>query len=56
MLRFIGKRLLQAIFVIVGISIIIFVLSRIVPGDPAKLALGPRATEAALDALRQEMY
>jgi len=56
MLRFIGKRLLQGVFVIIGVSIMIFVLSRIVPGDPAKLALGPRATEAALDALRQEMY
>lgn len=56
MLRFIGKRILQGIFVIIGVSILIFVLSRIVPGDPAKLALGPRATEAALDTLRHEMY
>jgi len=56
MLSFIGKRLFQGLFVIIGISILIFVLSRIVPGDPARMALGPSAPQFAVDALRRQMY
>lgn len=50
------KRLLQGIFVLFGVSILIFTLSRIVPGDPGRLALGPRATQEAVDALNRELY
>lgn len=35
---------------------LIFFISRIIPGDPARLALGPRATQAAVDNLREEMH
>ncbi|HYE81083.1 MAG TPA: ABC transporter permease [Clostridia bacterium] len=56
MLKFITKRLFQGLFVIIGISILIFVLSRIVPGDPARMSLGPRAPQFAVDELRREMY
>jgi len=56
MLRYLIKRLFQGVFVIVGISIFIFILSRIVPGDPARMALGPRATEESVQQLREEMY
>ncbi|KUK10032.1 MAG: Binding-protein-dependent transport systems inner membrane component [Clostridia bacterium 41_269] len=50
------KRLLYSIFVLVGLSIVIFVIARVVPGDPARLALGPRAPQFAVDALREEMH
>lgn len=56
MARYILKRLLQGIFVIFGVSIMIFLLSRVVPGDPGRLALGPRATQEAVDALNKELY
>lgn len=56
MQSFILKRLFQGIFVIIGVSILIFILARVVPGDPARLSLGPRASEAAVEELRQEMY
>lgn len=56
MLSFIIKRILQGVFVIVGISIVIFIISRIVPGDPARMALGPRAPQFAVDELKKEMY
>ncbi len=56
MLRFLARRLLQGIFVIFGLSIFIFVISRVIPGDPARLSLGPRATEAAVEELRNEMH
>ncbi|ABO50091.1 binding-protein-dependent transport systems inner membrane component [Desulforamulus reducens MI-1] len=53
---FLMKRLMLSIFVIVGLSIVIFVISRVVPGDPARMALGSKAPQFAVDALRQEMY
>lgn len=37
------------------LSLMIFVLARVVPGDPARIALGPSATQAQVDAMRQEM-
>lgn len=56
MARYILKRLFQGVFVIICVSIFMFILSRIVPGDPGRLALGPRATQEAVDALNKELY
>lgn len=56
MARYILKRLLLGIFVLFGVSVFIFVLSRVVPGDPGRLALGPRATQEAVDALNKQLY
>ena len=55
-LRYILKRLLQGVFVLIGVSIVIFCLSRIIPGDPARLALGQHATQEAVDNLSKQMY
>jgi peptide/nickel transport system permease protein len=41
--------------VMLGISIIVFVLARVIPGDPVRLALGEAATAQSIDALRHEM-
>ena len=56
MFRFLAKRLIYSIFVILGVSILIFLLARIVPGDPARLALGEMASQKAVEALRTEMH
>ena len=37
---FILRRLLLAILVLIGLSMVIFIIARVVPGDPARLALG----------------
>ena len=50
------KRLLWSIFVLLGLSIIIFCILRIVPGDPARVALGPRASEETVEEYREEMH
>lgn len=50
------KRLLWSIFVLLGLSIIIFCILRIVPGDPARVALGPRASEETVEQYREEMH
>jgi peptide/nickel transport system permease protein len=49
------RRLVGFAGVMLVLSIIIFALARIVPGDPARIALGPSATQAQVDAMRQEM-
>lgn len=42
-------------FVLFGLAVVIFVIARIVPGDPARIALGPLATPAQVAQLRGEM-
>jgi len=41
--------------VLLGLSVLIFVISRVAPGDPARIALGPRAPESVVQALREKM-
>lgn len=53
MTRFIVHRLISSIPVLFGIITSVFVLARIIPGDPCKAALGERATDAACDAFAQ---
>jgi peptide/nickel transport system permease protein len=56
MLKYIVKRLLHGVFVLLGTSLLIFVIARVVPGDVATIALGSRATDAAKEALKEELY
>ena len=53
---FILRRLAISIFVLFGLSILIFLIARIVPGDPARMALGPRAPVDVVERLRQQMH
>jgi len=39
------RRLLYTIPALIGLSMLIFVIARVMPGDPARLALGPEASE-----------
>ncbi|MEG0021117.1 MAG: ABC transporter permease, partial [Oscillospiraceae bacterium] len=55
-LKFILKRMLLGILVLLGTSVMIFIIARVVPGDVATIALGSRATDAAKEALREELY
>ena len=55
MLRYIEKRLLQMVFVLAGVSFIIFSMMEITPGDPARQILGPDASEEAVLAMREEL-
>src|SRR4051812_38791484 len=52
--RFVLTRPFQLIPVLFGISVITFVLVRSIPGDPARLILGTRATPAALERIRAQ--
>lgn len=55
MLRYILKRLLAMIPVLIGISFLISLLMYFTPGDPAQMILGDLATEAEIAALREKM-
>jgi len=53
--KYIAKRLLLMIPVIIGISIVVFALVNFSPGDPVDMLLGVRASEEAKNSLRQEL-
>jgi peptide/nickel transport system permease protein len=48
-----ARRLLQMIPVVIGMTLLVFLMIHLVPGDPARSMLGPRAPEAAVLELRQ---
>ena len=56
LLPFIINRLIQAIFVLFGLSIVIFVIARVMPGDPVRLAVGARAPQWVVDNIREQMH
>ena len=41
----IRKRLLFLVLVVLGVSVITFAISHLIPGDPARLVAGDRASE-----------
>ena len=55
MLKYILKRLLLLIPIILGVSAIIFTLKTLTPGDPARQILGNDATEEQIQAKRDEL-
>jgi len=55
MSRFIVRRTLEAIPVVIGVSILVFLLIHFIPGDPATAMLGERATEENVEAIREKL-
>jgi peptide/nickel transport system permease protein len=55
-LNFIGRRLASTVVVLVGLSMVIFVIARIMPGDPARMAVGMMAPQWVVDRLRAQMH
>lgn len=55
MARYIFKRILLMIPVILGISLLVFGMMELSPGDPAQIILGMKATPEALSNLRAQM-
>ena len=52
---FIARRLLGIVPVIFGVSVVIFLLVQLTPGDSATALLGPQATEEAKQELREAL-
>lgn len=55
MIRFVANRLVGMIFVVLGITILTFVISHIVPADPALAAAGQNATAEQVAAIRESL-
>ncbi|MDI7742657.1 ABC transporter permease [Lysinibacillus fusiformis] len=55
MLRYIGRRVLHLIPVLLGMTFVVFLIIRAIPGDPAQVILGQQATEEATKALREKL-
>jgi len=49
------KKLGSYILVLIGLSILVFIIARVIPGDPARQALGPNVSEETVQALRVKM-
>ena len=50
-----AKQIIHMLITLIGISMLIFVLSRVIPGDPVRLALGPEASEEQVENMRQTL-
>ncbi len=55
MLKSIGKRILISIPVLIGVVFIIFLMLRVVPGDPVTTMLGEHVNQEVIDKIRVEM-
>lgn len=53
--RYVVRRLLQMIPVILGVAILVFTIMYFIPGDPVKMMLGPDATPDQIDAVRDKL-
>ncbi len=55
MFRYILKRILWLIPILIGVTFVVFTIMYLSPGDPARSILGENATPEALEALREQM-
>jgi peptide/nickel transport system permease protein len=53
--QYILKRLLNLIPVLFGITLLVFLLLHLIPGDPAQILAGQRATPEAVAAIREQL-
>jgi peptide/nickel transport system permease protein len=53
--RYLGRRLVHLVFVLIGVSIVVFLTMHVLPGDVATLLLGDRATAEQLESLRRQL-
>jgi peptide/nickel transport system permease protein len=51
---YVGRRLLQLVPIVLGVTILVFFLINLVPGDPARTILGNQATPARVALVRHE--
>lgn len=54
--RFIARRALLAVPVLIGATILIFIISHVIVHDPARIWAGPKASESAVEAIRARYH
>ena len=55
MMSYIARRLLYLIPLLLAISLLVFLMIRLIPGDPAQIKLGEKGTEEDLKRMREEL-
>ena len=55
MWKFIVKRLIMLIPVLIGVTLLVFLILQLAPGDPAKVILGEQATPEQIEELRESL-
>ena len=55
MAKYVLKRLLQMIPVVLGVTILVFTIMYFIPGDPVKMMLGADATITDIEAMREQL-
>jgi peptide/nickel transport system permease protein len=53
--RYVGRRLAHLVPILFGISVVVFLLVHLIPGDPARTLLGPEASQHQVLALRKTL-
>jgi ABC-type dipeptide/oligopeptide/nickel transport system permease component len=53
--HYVASRLIQLVFVLIGVSVVVFVTMHLLPGDVAQLLLGEHATNEQLQRLREQL-
>ena len=54
--KVIQKRLLSLIPTLLGVSLLLFLLLKLSPGDPVNIIVGPRATEEIVEKYREKLH
>jgi ABC-type dipeptide/oligopeptide/nickel transport system permease component len=54
-LEFILRRIGTSVFVLIGVTIITFMIARVVPSNPAALYIGPKARQADIDRVTKQL-
>lgn len=55
MAKYVARRIIESVPVVVGVSILVFMLLHLIPGDPATTILGERATTQSIAELRARL-
>lgn len=55
MVKFLAKRILSLIFVVIGITLVVFIATHCLPADPARADAGPSASKEQVEEKRVEL-
>jgi len=55
MARYLRRRLVHSVLTLLGVSVLVFVILRVMPGDPAKMLLPEGAPESAVEELDRQL-
>ena len=56
MLQYLVRRILFLLPVVVGILVVVFIIVRLIPGDPCYVMLGEKATDEVCDQFKDPLW